>query len=107
MEYTGGGNRLEPTGAYEFHTALNRLGKPVDLFFYPNGDHPLDRPFDRVASLQRNIDWFRFWMQGYEGKAPDYDPNQYIRWRELRKLQQQNEAKADGAIPQWWIASKF
>jgi dipeptidyl aminopeptidase/acylaminoacyl peptidase len=98
MEYTGGGNRPEPTGAYEFHTALNRLGKPVDLFFYPNGDHPLDTPFDRVASLQRNIDWFRFWMQGYEGKAPDYDPNQYIRWRELRKLQEQNEARAKAAV---------
>jgi dipeptidyl aminopeptidase/acylaminoacyl peptidase len=97
MEYTGGGNRPEPDFAYEFHTALNKLGKPVDLFFYPKGDHPLDTPFERVASLQRNVDWFRFWMQGYESKAPDYDPDQYIRWRELRKLQQQNEAKARAA----------
>ena len=88
MEYTGAGGRLdEPSGAYEFHSALVGLRKPVDLFFYPQGSHPLDTPFERVASLQRNVDWFRFWMQGYEGKAPDYDPEEYFRWRHLRDLQ--------------------
>ncbi len=78
--------------AYEFFVALARQGKPVELYHYPKGAHPLDTPFERVASLQRNVDWFRFWMQGYEGKAPDYDPGQYVRWRELRKLQKKNEA---------------
>ncbi len=94
MEFTGHGDSVEPFGAYEFYTALNTLGKPVDLFFYPDGDHPLDTPFERVASLQRNVDWFRFWMQGYEGKAPSYDPAQYVRWRELRKLQENNRDNA-------------
>ncbi len=88
MEYTGHGYRGEPLNAYEFYTGLNTLKKPVELFFYPNGDHPLDTPFERVASLQRNVDWFRFWMQGYEGQASKYDPEQYSRWRDLRKLQE-------------------
>lgn len=69
----------------EFFTALSRLGKPVAFYRYPNGGHPLDTPFERVASLQRNLDWFRFWMQGYEGKDPEYDRGQYARWRALRR----------------------
>jgi dipeptidyl aminopeptidase/acylaminoacyl peptidase len=79
MEYT----RTAEDG-YEFFTALNRLGKAVELYRYPKGSHPLDTPFERVASLQRNVDWFRFWMQGDEGTAPDYDTGQYDRWRALR-----------------------
>jgi dipeptidyl aminopeptidase/acylaminoacyl peptidase len=87
MEYTGAESLLdEPYSAYEFHSALVNLGKPVELYFYPKGAHPLDSPFERVASLQRNVDWFRFWMQEYENPAPVYDRGQYNRWRRLRKL---------------------
>jgi dipeptidyl aminopeptidase/acylaminoacyl peptidase len=87
MEYTGGGFRDQPLSAYEFHTELVNLHKPVELFFYPRGAHPLDTPFERVASLQRNVDWFRFWMQDKEGTAPHYDPDQFDRWRKLKVLQ--------------------
>jgi hypothetical protein len=88
MEYTGlNGVYDQPYPAYEFHTALVSLGKPVDLFFYPYGSHPLDTPFERVASLQRNVDWFRFWMQGYEGMTPSYDQDQYTRWKNLKEHQ--------------------
>lgn len=80
-----------PTAGLEFFVALSRQGKPVDLFFYPEGPHELDTPFQRVASLQRNVDWFRFWMQAHEGAAPSYDPAQYVRWRRLRQLQESNE----------------
>jgi dipeptidyl aminopeptidase/acylaminoacyl peptidase len=82
---------------FEFFTALSRLGKAVEFYHYPHGAHPLDTPFERIGSLQRNVDWFRFWMQGYEGKPPDYDPDQYVRWHELRKLQEQNEKKSANA----------
>jgi dipeptidyl aminopeptidase/acylaminoacyl peptidase len=100
IEFTGQGDYAEPLGAYEFYTALNRLDKPVDLFFYPNGDHPLDTPFERVASLQRNVDWFRFWMQGYQGKSPHYDPDQFVRWRKLREQQESNDRmRARGKDP--------
>lgn len=85
MEYT---NETEygPVNAYEFFTALRRQGKPVELFYYPRGEHELDTPAERLASLRRNVDWFRFWMQGFEGSSPAYDPDQYKRWRELRAL---------------------
>jgi dienelactone hydrolase len=93
MEYTGDKLRDEPLSAYELHSALIRLHKPVELFFYPDGDHPLDTPFERVASLQRNVDWFRFWMQGWEGRPPSYDPEQYTRWERLKTLR--TDATAD------------
>lgn len=86
MEYTGlSGIFEEPRDAYEFHSALLSLGKPVELYFYPFGDHPLDTPFERVASLQRNVDWFRFWMQGVTSTPPDYDPKQSARWNLLKQ----------------------
>ncbi len=86
MEYVGFGDQPSgPTHAYEFFSALSRQGKPVELYFYPKGEHPLDTPYERVASLQRNVDWFRFWIQGLEGAPPTYDSEQYVRWRALRK----------------------
>jgi dipeptidyl aminopeptidase/acylaminoacyl peptidase len=81
MEYT----RTAEHG-FEFFTALSRLGKLVQFYRYPQGKHPLDSPWERVASLQRNVDWFRFWMEGYEGSAPAYDPMQYARWRAMREM---------------------
>jgi dipeptidyl aminopeptidase/acylaminoacyl peptidase len=101
MEYmSDGGSFSEPNDAYEFFVALKRQGKPVELYFYPKGEHALDTPFERIASLQRNVDWFRFWMQGYEGKPPDYDPEQYVRWRKLRDQQAWNDhMRAQGKDP--------
>jgi hypothetical protein len=45
-----------------------------------------------MASQGLSVDWFRFWLQGYE----DPDPakvEQYKRWRELRKTQLGNESR--------------
>jgi hypothetical protein len=46
---------------------------------------PLPNSLNGVA-----VDWFRFWMQGYEGKPPAYDPDQYVRWRKLKAQQEWN-----------------
>ena len=63
--------------------AIDMLGKQVELYNYPRGAHPLDTPIERLMSLQRNVDWFRFWMQGYDRPDPE-DPEQYARWRAMR-----------------------
>jgi dipeptidyl aminopeptidase/acylaminoacyl peptidase len=95
MEYTG-----DVSFAFEFFDSLARQGKAVELYSYPKGAHPLDTPFERLASLQRNVDWFRFWMQGFESKAPEYDPDQFIRWRLLRRQQDWNDRmRARGKDP--------
>jgi hypothetical protein len=90
MEYCGYGALTEPLHALEFFVALSRQKKPVELYFYPHGEHVLDTPAERMASLQRNVDWFRFWMQGFERPGAE-DPDQYARWRALRELYRRNE----------------
>jgi dipeptidyl aminopeptidase/acylaminoacyl peptidase len=70
---------------FEELTGLSRLHRPVELYYYPNEQHQPDHPQARLASLQRNLDWYRFWLQGYERPNPD-DPDQYKRWEHLREL---------------------
>jgi dipeptidyl aminopeptidase/acylaminoacyl peptidase len=71
---------------FELFTGLNLLHKPVEFYYYPNEDHQPDDPQARLANLQRNLDWYRFWLQGYERPNPE-DPDQYKRWEHLRDLQ--------------------
>jgi hypothetical protein len=70
---------------FEILTGLTRLGKPVELYYYPDEDHQPDHPRARLASLERNIDWYRFWLHGYEDPARKND-EQFVRWRHLREL---------------------
>jgi dipeptidyl aminopeptidase/acylaminoacyl peptidase len=71
--------------SYEFLKGLTRLDKPVEMYYYPNEEHAPDNPKARLATLQRNVDWYRFWLQGYERPNPE-DPDQYKRWEHLREL---------------------
>jgi dipeptidyl aminopeptidase/acylaminoacyl peptidase len=73
--------------SFEIFTGLSRLGKPVELYYYPTEAHQPDHPLARLASLQRNLDWYRFWLQGYERPNAE-DPTEYPRWRKLERLQQ-------------------
>jgi hypothetical protein len=61
--------------------------KPVELYVIPEGDHILVKPWERLASSGGNADWFRYWLKNEEDQEP-IKAAQYIRWRELRKLQQ-------------------
>ena len=70
----------------ELFGGMNELKKPVELYYYPNEQHQVDHPVARIASLQRNVDWFRFWLQDYRRPAPE-DPNQYARWELMRSEQ--------------------
>lgn len=68
---------------WELYSSLWRQGKAVDLVYIPDGQHILQKPLDRLASQQGNVDWFRFWLKDEE----DLDPSkalQYRRWREIR-----------------------
>ena len=67
----------------EFYMALRRLGKPVEQVIYPGATHIFSLPSHRRASLERNLDWFRFWLQNYEYPAP-HKEEQYKRWRALK-----------------------
>jgi dipeptidyl aminopeptidase/acylaminoacyl peptidase len=66
MEYAGGSF----FGAEFFH-ALRRHGRPAELVVYPGAPHVFHegKPSHRWASINRNLDWFRFWL--LEERDPD------------------------------------
>jgi hypothetical protein len=80
---------------------LSFQGKPVELVFLPSADHNVVKPWDRIASQQGAVDWFRFWLQGYERADPIADAEetatslvaQYARWHKLKDLQQASAAE--------------
>ena len=55
-----------------------------DMYVFPDETHIKFQPRHKLAVYERNVDWFRFWLQGYE----DPDPakrEQYAHWREMKK----------------------
>ncbi len=82
-------------GQWEEYAGLRYLQKPVELLDL-GGDtyeHVLTNPRKRFAAQGATVDWFRFWLKGEEDPDPA-KTDQYVRWRELRKLQEHNEAKS-------------
>lgn len=93
MEEMGYGTKFENdqtppmnlTHHWEVFAGLHHLNKPVELYYYPFEGHEPEHPKARLGSLQRNLDWYRFWLQGYKDPAPD-KRDQYDRWDKLRQL---------------------
>jgi dipeptidyl aminopeptidase/acylaminoacyl peptidase len=55
----------------------------ADLYVFPNEPHLKFQPRHKLSVYERNLDWFRFWLQGYE----DPDPakiGQYKIWRSMK-----------------------
>lgn len=73
-------------GEWETYSSLRQQHKPVDLVEIPNGQHILQKPRERYASEQGNVDWFRFWLQRYERPTREA-AEQYKRWEHLRELE--------------------
>lgn len=55
---------LKLTLASEVFNGLTRLSRPVELYYYPNELHEIGHPQARLASLERNLDWYRWWLEG-------------------------------------------
>lgn len=84
--------RRQLSQMWEPYAALRYLNRPVDLLVLNSDEHVLTNPAARIASQGGTVDWFRFWLKDEEDPDPA-KAEQYARWRELRKLQQnQNNA---------------
>src|SRR3984957_6594718 len=77
---------LENTSDTEFliylplYRSLVDLGKPVELYIYPQELHVRNQPRHRLEVYERNLDWFRFWLKGEESSDPNKD-EQYQGWK--------------------------
>lgn len=56
----------------------------ADLYVFPHEPHQKFQPRHKLAVYERNLDWFRFWLQGHEDPAPSKQV-QYSTWREMRE----------------------
>lgn len=90
--------------ALEVFTGLNRLNRPAELYYYPDEGHTPENPKARLANFQRNYDWYRFWLQGYERPNAE-DPDQYLRWRKLRTLRDKDLAAGQGSANEPGVSS--
>ncbi|CAN5136290.1 hypothetical protein BH09PSE3_BH09PSE3_15300 [soil metagenome] len=70
----------------ELYARLSTSTTPAELYAFPDEPHIKIQPRHRLAVYQRNLDWFRFWLQDYV----DPDParaEQFDRWRRLAARQ--------------------
>ncbi|MCD9026779.1 Atxe2 family lasso peptide isopeptidase [Luteimonas sp. BDR2-5] len=67
----------------------------ADIYAFPDEAHIKFQPRHKLAVYERNIDWFRFWLQGYE----DSDPlkiGQYRVWRQMQVEMERRRSKVAG-----------
>ncbi|VFR39656.1 acylaminoacyl-peptidase [plant metagenome] len=57
----------------------------ADLYVFPNEPHQKFQPRHKLAAYERNLDWFRYWLQGVEGSAPA-KRKQYVHWRQMKSV---------------------
>jgi dipeptidyl aminopeptidase/acylaminoacyl peptidase len=80
ISFPGGGG---PLTQWELYALLRRLNKPVEMVYYPRGEHSLRMPWERMTSQGGAVDWFRFWLKGEEDPDPK-KADQYKRWRAMQ-----------------------
>lgn len=79
---------------WEPYAILERLHRPVDLIVLNTDEHVFSDPALRLAAQGGNVDWFRFWLQGYEDPDP-LKARQYARWEKLRAERQSEGQNAN------------
>ncbi len=73
----------EYVGDMPTYRALKDLGKPIEVYIYPNELHVRNQPKHKLEIYDRNVDWFSFWLMNEEDSDPA-KADQFTRWRDLR-----------------------
>jgi hypothetical protein len=55
----------------------------VELLYFPNGTHVLEKPWDRLASQQEAVDWSAFWLKD-EADSLSEKRARYARWQAMK-----------------------
>ena len=73
----------EYLNALDYYVPLAQSPTPVELYVFPNEPHLPTMPRHLLAANERNLDWFRFWLQGYVDPDPA-KAEQYARWQAMK-----------------------
>jgi len=82
----------EYISALDYFIPLTKSSTPVELDVFPNETHQKFQPRHKLAVYNRNLDWFRFWLQGYVDPDP-LKASQYARWEAMRSKARTDQAK--------------
>lgn len=67
------------------------LDHRADMYVFPNEPHQKFQPKHKLAAYERNLDWFRFWLQGYESPSLD-KRQQYKHWHAMKAVNAKERA---------------
>jgi dipeptidyl aminopeptidase/acylaminoacyl peptidase len=71
----------------QLYRAIHDAGGVAEMYIFPDEGHMVGRePQHQFYRARRSIDWFRFWLQGFEAPDPARG-NQYALWRVMRDSQ--------------------
>ena len=65
-----------------------------DIYVFPDEPHIKFQPRHKLTAYERNLDWFRFWLQGYE----DPDALKAAQYRSWRRMKEEIEKRAADAV---------
>jgi hypothetical protein len=71
---------------------------------FPDEHHIKFQPKHKLAVYERNVDWFRFWLQGYEDPSPE-KVGEYRIWREMRDQQCKRLAGKGHLAPSYCLSN--
>jgi hypothetical protein len=74
---------LGSVGMWEPYALLREMHRPVEFVQLQTNEHVITDPAVRLAAQGGNVDWFRFWLQGYRDPDPSKQ-EQYQRWDSIR-----------------------
>jgi len=87
---------------WDIYALLRRQYKAAEMVVIPGGTHGLLTPSERMVSLQGNVDWHRFWLQGEQrtqtilwGETEATLKAQYARWQLMAGLKRADDARPD------------
>src|SRR3546814_814359 len=90
----------EYRAALDYYVPMVRAGAAVEMYAFPQAGHWKFLPRQKLASYERDLDWFRFWLQGFEDKDLR-KAEQYARWRVMRERTCANAVEVGDAVP-WY-----
>lgn len=80
--------------ASEFLAGFHLNNKPVEIFVLPRGEHQLQTPREREASLEASVDWMTYWLLNCE-ELSGTTADRLARWRYLRQQYQAGKQTAE------------
>jgi dipeptidyl aminopeptidase/acylaminoacyl peptidase len=72
--------------ALETFVTLQHRNVPIEMYVFADEYHQKWRPAHRLASYERALDWFDFWLNGRTDGGASKEA-QYARWRALKRRQ--------------------